>query len=266
MLIDWFTVGAQTLNFLILVWLMKRFLYKPVIDAIDAREKRIESELTDAAKKQAQADNERDEFNKKNADFDQQRATLERQAHAEIDAERSSLLSDARAAVDAMRLKRREALDSELQTLQQDLVDRSQAEIFSIARKVLTDLAGSTLEERMVEVFVDRLRAIDTDAKANLSKALQGSSGTAQVRSAFDLTPAQQAAIQQALEQTVAAKMPIQFETTPKLISGIDLSANGWKVAWNIADYLAALEQHVGELIQPTDQSEADKGSTPKTP
>ena len=48
MLIDWFTVGAQALNFLILVWLMKRFLYKPILRAIDEREKRIASELADA--------------------------------------------------------------------------------------------------------------------------------------------------------------------------------------------------------------------------
>jgi hypothetical protein len=48
MLIDWFTVGAQIVNFLILVWLLKRFLYKPILDAIDAREKRIAAELADA--------------------------------------------------------------------------------------------------------------------------------------------------------------------------------------------------------------------------
>ncbi len=48
MLIDWFTVGAQALNFLILVWLMKRFLYKPILNAIDAREKKIAAELADA--------------------------------------------------------------------------------------------------------------------------------------------------------------------------------------------------------------------------
>jgi len=55
MLIDWFTVGAQALNFLILVWLMRRYLYKPIINAIDAREKRIAAELADAAAKQAEA-------------------------------------------------------------------------------------------------------------------------------------------------------------------------------------------------------------------
>ncbi len=55
MLIDWFTVGAQVVNFAILVWLLKRFLYKPIIDAIDAREKRIALALADADAKTAEA-------------------------------------------------------------------------------------------------------------------------------------------------------------------------------------------------------------------
>ena len=62
MLIDWFTVGAQALNFLILVWLLKRFLYKPILDAIDAREERIDAELAAAALKEAEAKKKRDEF------------------------------------------------------------------------------------------------------------------------------------------------------------------------------------------------------------
>ena len=76
MLFDWFTVGAQALNFLVLVWLMKRFLYKPILDAIDAREKRIALALLDAALKQTAAQKERDEFQKKNEDFDHQRNDL----------------------------------------------------------------------------------------------------------------------------------------------------------------------------------------------
>ena len=55
MLIDWFTVGAQLLNFLILVWLLKRFLYKPILGAIDIRERRIAAELADAAAKRIAA-------------------------------------------------------------------------------------------------------------------------------------------------------------------------------------------------------------------
>ena len=73
MLIDWFTVGAQAVNFVILVWLMKRFLYKPILHAIDARENRIAAELAEADAKKAEAQSERDEFQAKNEELDRQR-------------------------------------------------------------------------------------------------------------------------------------------------------------------------------------------------
>lgn len=250
MLIDWFTVGAQTLNFLILVWLMKRYLYQPVLDAIDAREKRTASELSDAAQKQVRADKERDEFKTKNVAFDQQREALARKASAEVDVERQRLLTDARTQADAMRAKRHEALEVELQTMQQEIARRSQEEVFAIARRVLSDLAGVTLEERVTEIFCQRLHAMNAQAKGELARALQGLPGVVRVRSAFDLTASQRAAIGQALNAAMEANLSIQFETTPEVISGIELSANGWKIAWNIADFLTSLQQHIGEPIE----------------
>ena len=105
MLIDWFTVGAQALNFLILVWLMKRFLYKPILHAIDEREKRIAAELANADAKKAEAQKERDEFQHKNEEFDQQRAALLSKATDEAQAERQRLLDEARKAADGLECK-----------------------------------------------------------------------------------------------------------------------------------------------------------------
>ena len=73
MIVDWFTVAAQAINFLILVWLLKRFLYLPILNAIDAREKRIADEITDANARKAEAQKERDEFQRRNEEFDLQR-------------------------------------------------------------------------------------------------------------------------------------------------------------------------------------------------
>src|ERR1700684_4177373 len=101
MLIDWFTVCAQALNFLILVWLMKRFLYKPILHAIDVREKRIAAELADADKKKTEAQKESDEYKKKNEEFDEQRAGLLSQATQDAQNERERLLSGARKAAAA---------------------------------------------------------------------------------------------------------------------------------------------------------------------
>ncbi|MEO6949003.1 MAG: hypothetical protein ABI123_05190, partial [Ginsengibacter sp.] len=76
MKIDWFTVIAQVINFLILVWLLKKFLYKPILNAINEREKKIRDQLKDADDKKAAAQKEKDDFKKKNEDFDQQQKAL----------------------------------------------------------------------------------------------------------------------------------------------------------------------------------------------
>src|SRR5271170_4570447 len=135
MLIDWFTVCAQALNFLILVWLMKRFLYKPILHAIDEREKRIATELADAGTKKAEAQKERDEFQHKNEEFDQQRAALLSKAIDEAKAERQRLLGEARQAADELSAKRQEALRNGARSLNKAISNRAQQEVFAIARK-----------------------------------------------------------------------------------------------------------------------------------
>jgi len=248
-LIDWFTVGAQALNFVILVWLLKRFLYKPILLAIDAREARIAGELADAAAKKAEARNERDKFQRKSGEFDEQRAALLSQATDEAKAERLRLLDEARQAADAVRAKRQEALRSDAHQLNLAIARRTEQEVFAIARKALADLASTSLEERIGAVFCRRLGEMDGQAKAGLADALTHASAPALVCSAFDLPEAERSTIQNALNEACSADVRVRFETVPDLIGGIELAANGYKVAWSIADYLTSLEQRVGELL-----------------
>jgi len=265
MLIDWFTVGAQALNFLILVWLMKRFLYKPILHAIDEREKRIATELANADAKRAEAQKEHEEFQRKNAEFDQQRAALLSKATGEAQAERQRLIDEARKAAGALSAKRQETLRTEERNLYQAIGRRTQQEVFAIARKALTDLATVSLEERLGEVFTRRLREMDGNAKEALGEALKTASDPAVVRSAFEMPADQRAAIQNALNETFSAEIRVRFETAPDLIGGIELTSNGQKVAWSIADYLASLERSIDELLKEKDQPEAKAAPKPES-
>lgn len=264
MLIDWFTVGAQTLNFLILVWLLKRFLYKPILDAIDAREEDIAKKLADAEAKETEAQKERDEFTSKNEAFDKQRAALLAQATTAANTERRRLLDEARQAAVALLAKRQEALRSEQQSLNDEIGRRTRQEVFAIARKTLTDLANATLEDQMSAVFAHRLRELDEKEKAALIEIVRASSAPAVVRSAFNLPPQQKTAIQQTLNDLCSGEVEVNFETVPDLISGIELSANGRKVAWSIADYLDSLEKSIAELLQEQTEPQAKPGTEPK--
>lgn len=250
MLIDWFTVAAQALNFLILVWLLRRFLYKPILKAIDSREQRIASELADAAAKQADANKEREDFQKKNGDFEQQRGQLLTRAADEADARKQQLLGEAREAADAMSSQRLEALNNDARTLDQAITRRTQDEVFSIARKVLKDLADADLEARASAVFIRLIRAMEGDAKESLAKALTSSADPPLVRSAFGLPDHQRAEIQDAINVMFSADVNLKFETSPELVAGIELTASGIKVAWSISEYLGSLEKSVGKLLK----------------
>ena len=264
MLIDWFTVGAQVLNFLILVWLLKHFLYKPILNAIDAREKRIAAELTDADAKKTEAQKERDDFQSKNKVFDEQRSALLGKAADEAKVERERLLDEARKAAESLRAAQATALRNDQRRLGSEITRLAKDEVFGIARKTLADLATVSLEERVGEVFTRRLREMDGKGKELLGAALKSSSEPAVVRSAFDLGAAQKAAIQNALNETFSAEIRIRFETSPDLISGIELTANGQKVAWSIADYLASLGNGVDELLKKNDEAAAKAETKPE--
>ena len=250
MLIDWFTIVAQVLNFVILLWLMKRFLYKSILHAIDEREKRIAAEIADAEVKKIEAQKEHDEFQRRNEEFDQQRGALFSKATDEAQVEHRRLLEEARKAAAELIAKRQEALRNEEQSLRREISLRTEQEVFAIARKALTDLGGMSLEERLGQVFTRRLQEMDGRVKADLAEALEKASGPALVRSAFALPEEQRTAIRRALNELFSTEIHVRFETAPHLISGIELSTNGQKVAWSIADYLASMEKVVGELLR----------------
>ena len=248
MLIDWFTVIAQAINFLILAWLMKRYLYQPILKALDAREQRIAAELADADKKKAEALAEREEFRRKNEEFDRQRDGLLSKATSDAIAEHGRLLEEARKEAVDMRGKLQDKVDNEFANLHEEIARRTQGAVFAIARKTLTELSGASLEARMVEVFVRRLRELGDGERIKLT-AIAGR-GIAIVRSAFELPQPQQATIEESIKATLGTGGPIRFEIVPGLIGGIELILQGQKVAWSISDHLASLEKELAALLK----------------
>ncbi len=253
MLIDWFTVSAQVINFLILVWLMKHFLYQPILNAIDDREQRIAKELANADSKKSEAEKEQLEFHEKNEKFEKERSELFKKATDDAKTEHENLISQTKKSVVDLKAKHREALINEENSLKQAISQRAQKEVFEIAKKTLKDLAGASLEEQMAQVFTKRLSSMDDKSKESLQNALNTNSDSALLRSAFELPSEQRTAIQNAVNQTFSAEIPMRFETAPDLISGIELTMNGQKLAWSISDYLDLLSKGVSEILD-TDQ------------
>jgi F-type H+-transporting ATPase subunit b len=248
MLIDWFTVGAQALNFLVLVWLLKRYLYQPVLAAIDAREKQIALVLADATSQRTAAEQERSAWAVKNSSLESEREALLAVARRGAEAEHERLLAQARTESDTLRAKQLAAGQNDQRRLGQELALLARTEVLAIARKALGDLAGISLEERIVEVFADRLRNMDAAAKKILEAAFHTVTDLT-VTSAFDLSDEQRSAMQTAIDEALSRSTPLRFTISPDLVCGVRLSAGGERLAWSIADYLGALDQKAQSLV-----------------
>lgn len=241
MLIDWFTVAAQAVNFLILVWLLKRFLYRPVLEAVAAREQRIADEKAAADADKRDALQLRDQLAREQAQFEEQRGQLLDQATAAAVAERNRLLDAARIDSDAMRKKRQEALELEYRNLSDEISRRIRNQAYSIAHRTLADLADADLDERIARVFIEKLKTLAAAEFAGTEVA---------VRSASELTEDMRAALTGAIQRAAGRNIGVRFEPAPDLVAGLELSMPGRKIAWSASDYLGSLEKDVNELIK----------------
>ncbi len=249
MLIDWFTLGAQMVNFIVLVWLMKRYLYQPVLRAIDAREAHIASQLAGADAERREAERSKAEFEQKNATLDQQRARLLDEATAEAHAARRRILEEAREAAQALSVEQVSLLESGLRSLNQAISRRAEEEIFAIARRTLERVADASLEERVARAFARHLEDLDGAARSLIAGAIGSGGEAAIVRSAFPLAEPQRTVISDAVHTAFSTKVPLAFETVPGVVCGVELLAGGYKLAWSVGEHLASLEKSVAELI-----------------
>jgi F-type H+-transporting ATPase subunit b len=250
MQIDAFTLIAQLVNFLVLVWLLKRFLYKPILNAIAEREKYIASQIQEADATKAIANKELDEYKRMNEAFAQQRQTLLNNAISEVDNERIRLLDELHNEVETMRQNYQEALHTEQQSLSSEIVHRTQTGVFEIARRTLSDLASVALEEQMTEAFLKRLKVLKPDERELLISNYNQAQKLVIVISSFTLSPPLQNRIATEIKIGFAIDPEIRFETDASLISGIAMIVGGFKVIWSIDEYLHSLKANLTGLIQ----------------
>ena len=266
MKINWFTVIAQVINFLLLVWLLKKFLYKPILKAVDEREKRIASQINDANHLKEEAKKEQDEFAKKNTDFDQQKKGLMDKALADTNTQRQKGLDEAKEEANKLSAKLEQASKEKQKTEQVEIARRAQKQVLAITRKALTEIASGSLDVQTAEIFIKKLKEFKEEEKKRFIEAFQSNANTILIRSAFDLPAKQQQDIAQAVDAVLGTKSTLQFKTVPGIISGIELSTNGYKLAWSFSEYLDSLEKNISETMKEKTNGKQEKKAAPVKP
>lgn len=240
--IDWFTVIAQIINFLILVWLLKQFLYKPILRAVDERESKIASQLEEAARIESEALQEKQFFIRKNEEFDRTHAAQLEEAKKQVEAQKIRLYEEAREETNALRIKLEESLRQQEEDLKETLKRKTKEEVFAIASKALSDLAEEELEEQIITVFIKKMTKLPDVDKIKFIKALQETDGIIRVRTAFDLSGNLKKKLERVLQKMAPVDIQFHYERDSDVVSGIVVETSNFQLAWNIESYLESLK------------------------
>jgi len=245
--INWFTVIAQVINFFILVWLLKRFLYKPILKAIDERESKIEAQLKEAEVKKTEARKEQEDFQQKNDTFDQEKKDRMNEVVAETVEERQNLMDQARTDAETLAKILTKKAKEKQHSQHLELTRKIKEEVFAVSRKTLADLVSVGLEEQLTQVFINRLKTLKDKELQQLKAAFTVTSDPFLVRSALALPNQQKKELKQVIDEVLANDTSLKFEVTPELIGGVELSTQEYKLAWSISEYLRAFEETISK-------------------
>lgn len=243
--IDWITVTAQVVNFLILVYLLKRFLYGPIIRAMDKRESRISSRLEEAQQREQDAAEKADSFERKQQDLEDQKAILLKQASQDAEEQRKRMIEETRADIERLKHEWRDEIERDKNEFLRSLRDTARREVMQVVRRVLDHLAERELEQEIVRVFAKRLQQLDEDTRT----ALAEHDDELEVITAFALEGSTKERLIEALNETVGDVSRIDFRQSDDLICGIALRAGGRKISWSVDEYLDALDVRMQETL-----------------
>ena len=244
--IDLFTLGAQIINFLVLVLLLRHFLYRRVVRAMDERETRIDSRLKEAQERKKEAEQEAESYRKKNQELLDRDEELLAKAREEADIWRKKLEENARIEVEENKARWYEAVERQKEAFLIDLRRRAGEQTYIIVRRVLKDLANDDLERQIINTFIKLLANLEDDEKEAIKAFDQGII----IRSAFEIPEIMRRMVEETVRDQIGNDSSIRFETAPDLICGIELHARDRQITWSLASYLDALEEDISRALE----------------
>jgi F-type H+-transporting ATPase subunit b len=236
--LNWTTVVLEIVNFLVLVWILKRFLYRPVLEIIEQRRSRVEAGLAEARQRQEQAEELRSQYENRLAAWQKEKGAARESLQNELQQQRAQALEALESSLAKTREKARVIEEKRWRELT-DQAERRGLELGArFSARLMERLAGPELEARILSLLEESLSDLPEAQRETLRRAMRGTKEGVRVETAYEPTPAQRETIERAVRALFGADAHCDFRRTPALIAGLRLSLDDWSVGLNLGDEL----------------------------
>lgn len=232
------TFALEVLNFLILVWLLRHFLYRPVTAMIERRRLGIEATLQNAEELHREAEATKARYDERLSAWEAEKRKAMEDLQREIAAERTRLLDELHAELEREREKAAVLEQRHLEELARKTGAEAIRQGTRFAARLLTDLAGPEQQARLLDLFIARLGDLDDDRRQSLRDAFAGDGPPVRVVSAYPLDDAARERITAALGKVTGTTVAAQFSEDPILTAGLRVHAGPLVLRANVRDEL----------------------------
>ena len=222
MRLDLWTFLFQVFNFLVLLWLLRRFLYQPVLKVIGERKAATDKIIADANAAKASAEALRQELERQKAALAKEREAELSKAHNAAEAERAAILEQARKDAEAAQAAGRKALESERAQVARTLGGDAAKLGVTITRRLLEgEASAETTQAGMLELLRQDVGALAPNVKQRIIETVAAS--PPELVMAFPLDAAAQDRLSASLSEALGAPVKPAFRVDPGLIAGVEL-------------------------------------------
>ena len=236
--LNWTTFILEIINFLVLVWILQRFLYKPVLAVIARRRAGIEQSLDDAKQMRDEAKVLQQKYEGRLSDWEQERQQARAKLQQEIEAERTRRQQELQTTLAQERKKAEVAEQRRLQDIMRKGEETALQHGAQFASRLFQVAAGPELEARLLELLLNELQQLPKERLATLRAGWAEAPAEIRVSSAFPLADDQRQRLQQALAETTGLDAPLQFAEDAELLAGLRITIGAWVLGVNLHDEL----------------------------
>jgi len=241
MTINWLTLGIQTVNVVVLIWLLQRFFWRPVAGMIEQRRAAAQQALTDAEAKRAEAASALAEIERTRAGFSVERDAILAEAHKAADAAGAVRLEQAAKEASSMKIAATAAIEKQKEEADRSWAERSGQLAANIAARLAARLDGPAVRTAFLDWLVKAIRALPEPAR----QAVAAQGAALEAISATDLDATEQAHATALIREAFGGNSRVDYKTDPALIAGLELHAphlvvsNSWRA--DITEIMADL-------------------------
>lgn len=236
--LNWSTFVLEIINFLVLVWILKRFLYKPVLEVIARRRAGIEKTLTEAKDKEEAAQELKSQYEGRVAEWDKERAHAREALANELEQERSRRLAALNAELEQQREKARVGAEQRQAYAQRELEEKALTQAADFASRLLEQAAGAEVESRLIDLVIKEMGELPAERIAVLRNNWTTAPGAIVVTTAFPITDQIRDDLQQAIAGLTDLDVPVRFQRDESLLAGVVITVGAWILGFSLRDEL----------------------------